>query len=460
MIPRYTRPEMGSIWEPENKFRIWLQIEIFACEAWAKLGVIPRNALKVIQEKAAFDINRIDKIEQKVKHDVIAFLTSVSEYVGEDARFIHLGMTSSDVLDTCLGVQLTQSSDILIRDCTALLEALKKKAFQYRLAVMIGRSHGVHAEPITFGLKMALWYAEMERNLERLLRAKETIRVGKISGAVGTFANCPPEIEAYVCEKLGLKPAPVSTQIIQRDRLAEFFTTLAVIASSIDKFALEIRHLQRTEVLEAEECFTAGQKGSSAMPHKRNPIVSEQMCGLARLVRSNAQAALENVALWHERDISHSSVERIICPDTTILLDHMLNRFTRLIEHLIVYPDRMKENLEHTGGLIYSQRVLLELVKRGISREDAYRIVQRNAMKAWQKKGDFRKLLERDPALKQVICEGDLDNAFSLHYHLQHIDTIFGRVFGEAFAEDCIPEQGDPGEKGNKKKEKSNHGKG
>jgi adenylosuccinate lyase len=435
MIPRYTRPEMGRIWEPENKFRIWLQIEILACEAWAEIGAIPQKALKAIKEKAGFDIKRINEIEEKVKHDVIAFLTSVSEYVGEEARFIHLGMTSSDILDTCLGVQLTHASDILIQDCRMLLEALKKKTFQYHSAVMIGRSHGVHAEPITFGLKMALWYAEMERNLVRLERARDVVRVGKISGAVGTFANCPPEIEAYVCEKLGLTPAPISTQIIQRDRLAEFFTTLAIIASSIDKFALEIRHLQRTEVLETEECFTAGQKGSSAMPHKRNPIVSEQMCGLARLIRSNAQAALENVALWHERDISHSSVERIICPDTTILLDYMLHRFTRLINNLIVYPERMKENLELTGGLIYSQRVLLELVKRGIGREEAYHIVQRNAMKAWEKKGDFKDLLEKDPSLKKFMIEGDLENAFSLDYHLQHVNTIFKRVFGEGFTE-------------------------
>jgi adenylosuccinate lyase len=435
MISRYTRPEMGKIWEPENKFGIWLQIEILACEAWTEKGAIPKNALKVIKEKAGFDIERIDEIEKKVKHDVIAFLTSVSEHVGEYARFIHLGMTSSDILDTCLGVQLTQASDILIQDCKVLIEALKKKAFQYHSAVMIGRSHGVHAEPITFGLKMALWYAEMERNLVRLERARETVCVGKISGAVGTFASCPPEIESYVCEKLGLKPVPVSTQIIQRDRLAEFFTTLAVIASSIDKFALEIRHLQRTEVLEAEECFTTGQKGSSAMPHKRNPIVSEQMCGLARLVRSNAQAALENVALWHERDISHSSVERIICPDTTILLDHMLNRFARLINNLIVYPEHMKQNLELTGGLIYSQRILLELVKRGISREDAYQIVQRNAMKAWEKKGYFKDLLQKDPELEKVMAKGDLEDAFSPDYHLKYVDTIFRRVFGEGIAE-------------------------
>ncbi len=442
MIPRYTRPEMGKIWEPENKFRIWLRIEVLACEAWANLDQIPRKALKVIKDKAGFDIKRIDKIEEKVKHDVIAFLTSVAEHVGNEARFIHLGLTSSDVLDTCLGVQLTQASDILIQDCRMLLQALKKKAFQYRCAVMIGRSHGIHAEPTTFGLKLALWYAEMERNLERLHRAKEAVRVGKISGAVGTFANCPPEIETYVCEKLGLKPAPISTQVIQRDRVAEFFTTLALIASSIDKFALEIRHLQRTEVLEVEECFTVGQKGSSAMPHKRNPIVSEQMCGLARLIRSNAQAALENVALWHERDISHSSVERIICPDTTILLDHMLNRFTRLIENLIVYPEHMKENLELTGGLIYSQRVLIELVKKGVSREEAYRIVQRNAMKTWQKKGAFKNLLERDPAVRPVMSKGELEEAFSLHFHLQHVNTIFKRVFGKDFTEGCMTEEG------------------
>jgi len=439
MIQRYTRPEMGSIWEPENKFRIWLRIELLACEAWARMGVITEKALAVIKEKAGFDIQRIDAIEQEVKHDVIAFLTCVSERVGEDGRYIHLGMTSSDVLDTCLGVQLTQASDILIGDCRALLDAIRKKAFQYRLAVMIGRSHGVHAEPITFGLKMAIWYAEMERNLNRMERARDAVRVGKVSGAVGTFANCPPEIEAYVCEQLGLTPDSISTQIIQRDRLAEFFTTLAIIASSLDKFALEIRHLQRTEVLEVEECFTPGQKGSSAMPHKRNPVVSEQICGLARLVRSNAQAALENVALWHERDISHSSVERIICPDTTILLDHMLARFIGLIENLLVYPERMRENLERTGGLIFSQRVLLELVKRGMSREDAYSVVQRNAMKGWQRKEEFKASLERDPSVRTVITKGDLENAFSLHYHLQHVNTIFKRVFGDEAADGNTP---------------------
>ncbi|MGA1842972.1 MAG: adenylosuccinate lyase [bacterium] len=439
MIERYTRPEMGGIWEPENKFRIWLRIEILACEAWARMGVVPETALAVIKEKAGFDIQRIDEIERKVKHDVIAFLTCVSERVGEYARYIHMGMTSSDVLDTCLGIQLTQASDILIGDCRALLDVLKKRAFQYRLAAMIGRSHGVHAEPITFGLKMALWYAEMERDIHRMERARDSIRVGKISGAVGTFANCPPEIEAYVCEHLGLTPASISTQIVQRDRLAEFFATLAIIASSLDKFALEIRHLQRTEVLEVEECFTPGQKGSSAMPHKRNPVVSEQICGLARLVRSNAQAALENVALWHERDISHSSVERIICPDTTILLDHMLTRFTRLMDNLLVYPERMRENLELTGGLIFSQRVLLELVKKGMSREDAYGVVQRNAMKGWQRRGEFKASLERDPSVKNVLTKGDLENAFSMHYHLQHVNTIFNRVFGDQPAEGNVP---------------------
>ncbi|MBN2373918.1 adenylosuccinate lyase [bacterium] len=432
MIKRYTRPEMGRIWDDENRFRIWLQIEILACEALADLGVIPIKAMDAIKERAGFEIGRIDEIEKDVKHDVIAFLTSVAEHVGDEARYIHLGLTSSDILDTCLAVQLTQASDILIRDCSDLLNALKEKAFQYRSAVMIGRSHGVHAEPTTFGLKMALWYAEMERNLERMEKAKEAIKVGKISGAVGTFANCPPQIEKYVCDKLGLKPDPISTQIVQRDRHAEFFTTLAVIASSIEKFATEVRHLQRTEVLEVEECFSQKQKGSSAMPHKRNPVASEQMCGLARLIRSNAQAALENVALWHERDISHSSVERIICPDTTILLDHMLARFTKLMANLIVYPERMKENLEKTGGLIYSQRVLLEMVKRGISRDDAYRIIQRNAMKTWQSKSDFKRLLENDPAVKPVMTKGDLENSFSLHYHLQHVNTIFQRVFGES----------------------------
>jgi len=433
---------MGRIWEPENKFSIWLQIELLACEAWAELGGIPRKALEVIKDKARFDIHRIDEIERDVRHDVIAFLTCIAEYIGEESRYVHYGLTSSDILDTCLGVQLTQASDILIKDCKDLLQALKEMAFKYRCAIMIGRSHGVHAEPITFGLKMALWFAEMERNLERLKTARETVRVGKISGAVGTFANCPPQIEAYVCKNLGLRPAPISTQIIQRDRLAEFFTTLAIVASSIDKFALEIRHLQRTEVLEVEECFGEKQKGSSAMPHKKNPVVSEQMCGLARLVRSNAQAALENVALWHERDISHSSVERIICPDTTILLDYMLVRFTKLMKNLVIYPERMKENLESTGGLIYSQRVLLEMIQKGISREDSYTIVQRNAIKAWQGKRNFKELLANDPAVKPVITMGDLENAFSLHYHFQHINTIYKRVFGADFKDEHMAGKG------------------
>ncbi len=435
MIPRYTRPQMGRIWEPENKFKIWLQIEILVCEAWVEIGLIPQKALDVIKEKAGFNIERIEEIEKDVKHDVVAFLSCVAEYVGDEARYIHFGLTSSDILDTCLGVQLTQASDILIEDCAGLMNVLKEKALKYRSAIMIGRSHGIHAEPITFGLKLALWYAEMERNLERLKRAKEAVRVGKISGAVGTFANCPPQIEAYVCNELGLKPASISTQIIQRDSIAEFFTTLAVVASSIDKFATEIRHLQRTEVLEVEESFAHKQKGSSAMPHKKNPVVSEQMCGLARLIRSNAQAALENVALWHERDISHSSVERIICPDTTILLDHMLVRFTKLMDNLVVYPDRMKANLEKTGGLIYSQRVLLEMAKRGIARDKAYRIIQRNALKAWQGKGIFKELLANDPAIKPVLTKGDLENSFSLHFHLQYINTIYKRVFGEEVAE-------------------------
>ena len=403
MIKRYSRAKMESVWSQENRFQKWLDIEIQACEAMAKRGEIPLSALKNIKKKAGFDIGRIDEIEKTTKHDVVAFLTSVTEKVGPDGRFIHRGMTSSDILDTSLALLLKEASDILIDDIDRLLAALKKKALSHRRTLMIGRSHGIHAEPITFGLKMALWHAEMQRNKERMIRARDVVSVGKISGAVGTFSFVDPSIEAFVCKKLGLEPAPASSQILQRDRHAEYFTTLAIIASSIDKFSQEIRLLQRTEVREAEEYFSPGQKGSSAMPHKRNPVLSENLSGLSRLMRSYAVAALEDIALWHERDISHSSVERIIGPDATILLDFMLDRFTNLIEHLIVYPERMLANLNMTKGVIFSQMVLLKLIEKGISRENAYAIVQRNAMKSWEKDVEFKELLLQDDDLKSHL---------------------------------------------------------
>lgn len=430
MIQRYTRPEMARIWEPENRFRIWLEIELLACEAHVELGNVPEEAARRIREKASFDIPRIDEIEQTVKHDVIAFLTSVADYIGDDSRFLHIGMTSSDVLDTSLAVQLVQASDILLDDIRRLMEVIRKRAFEHKKTPMIGRSHGIHAEPVTFGLKMALWYDEMRRNLQRMEHARQTIAYGKISGAVGTFANIDPFVEEYVCGKLGLSPAPCSTQIIQRDRHAEFFATLAVIASSIEKFAVEIRHLQRTEVLEAEEFFSKGQKGSSAMPHKRNPVLSENLSGLARLIRGYAVSALENVALWHERDISHSSVERVIAPDATILLDFMLNRAIGLIGNLVVYPENMQRNLDLMGGLHNSQRILLKLAAAGASRERAYELVQRNAMKVWTEKKDLATELLNDPDVRALLPEDEIRDAFDLGYHLKHVDTIFRRVFG------------------------------
>lgn len=431
MIERYTRKEMAKIWSPEEKYKIWLELETLVCEAWNKLGFIPSDALRDIKEKAKFDIKRIDEIELVVKHDVIAFLTAVSENVGKSSRYIHFGMTSSDVLDTSFAVQLQRASDLIINDINRLLGVLKELAFKYKDTPMIGRTHGVHAEPITFGLKVAIWYEEMKRNLERMKIARETISYGKISGAVGTFSTLVPEVERYVCDKLGLKPEPVSNQIVQRDRHAHFFTTLAIIASSIEKIALEIRHLQRTEVLEAEEPFTKGQKGSSAMPHKRNPILSENLCGLARLVRSYALSSLENVALWHERDISHSSVERIIGPDATILVDFMLARLTSMLEGLEVYPERMMENLNRTKGLIYSEKILLELVRKGLTREEAYAIVQRNAMKARNEDREFKTVLVEDEEVKKYLTTDEIDSAFNLKEHLRHVDTIFSRVFKE-----------------------------
>lgn len=431
MIPRYSREKMSAVWSTENRYRKWLEIEILVCEAMAAQGHIPLSALQTIKERADFDVKRIDEIEKTTKHDVIAFLTSVAEKVGEESRFIHKGLTSSDILDTSLALLLKEASDILIEDMKLLLEVLKRRAFEHKNTVMIGRSHGMHAEPITFGLKLALWYQEMERNLARLYRAKESVCYGKISGAVGTYSFVDPFVEEFVCHRLGLKPAPVSSQIIQRDRHAEYFTTLAIIASSIDKYSQEIRLLQRTEVAEVEEFFSPGQKGSSAMPHKRNPVLSENLSGLARLMRSYALASLENVALWHERDISHSSVERVIAPDATILLDFMLHRFAELMDTLIVYPERMRANLEMTRGVIFSQMILLKLVERGMSREDAYRVVQKNAMEAWNTGRDFKKTILADEEVCRVLSEKEVEEAFAVENFLKHVDFIFNRVFGE-----------------------------
>jgi adenylosuccinate lyase len=421
---------MESIWSAQNRFQKWLDIEILACEALAKKGDIPREALKTIKAKARFDIARIDEIERTVKHDVIAFLTSVAEFVGPDSRFIHMGLTSSDILDTSLAVLLKEASEILLADVDKLLAVLKKKAIRHKLTLMIGRTHGIHAEPVTFGLKMAMWYEEMARNRERLLHAKDAIACGKISGAVGTFAFIDPSVEEYVCHKLGLTPEKVATQIVQRDRHAEYFATLAVIASSLEKFATEIRHLQRTEVREAEEYFSPGQKGSSAMPHKRNPVLSENISGLARLMRGYALAAMENVALWHERDISHSSVERVIGPDATILLDFMLSRFTRLVDELVVYPERMIENLNLTHGVIFSQMVLLKLAEKGMTREQAYAVVQENAMRSWKDGIEFKKLLLSDGRVKSYLDTREIESVFRLENFLGNVDYIFKRTFG------------------------------
>ena len=429
MIPRYTLPEMASIWEPKNKFKIWLKIEVLACEALAKRGEIPKSALKDIQEKSDFKVERIDEIEREVKHDVIAFLTCVAEYVGDSARYMHLGMTSSDVLDTALAVQLKQASNLILKELKAFQTVLKNQALKHKMTPVMGRSHGIHAEPLTFGLKVANWYEEVSRNIERVKRARQSISYGQVSGAVGTFACIHPEVEEYVCSKLGLKAAPVSTQIIQRDRHAEFFTTLAIVAGTIDKIATEIRHLQRTEVLEVEEFFSSGQKGSSAMPHKRNPVVSEQMCGLARMVRSNAFAALENMPLWHERDISHSSVERVIAPDSTILIHYMLRKMTKMMEHLIVYPKNMMRNLEKTEGLIFSQSVLLALVEKGISREEAYSLVQKNAMQSWTKGKDFLALLKKDKKVSSLLTKKEIEKIFNLKAQFKNVDIIFKRIF-------------------------------
>jgi adenylosuccinate lyase len=429
MIPRYTRPIMAKIWSQENKYQKWLEVEILACEALSQQGLIPAKDLALIKKRARFSVERIEELEQTTKHDVIAFLTNVAEQVGPASRHIHLGLTSSDVLDTSMAVLLKEAAEILIEDLKALQGVLKDQALAHKKTVMIGRSHGIHAEPITFGLKMAIWYEETGRNLRRLEQARETIAVGKISGAVGTFAHIDPAVEAYVCRNLGLKPAPASSQIVQRDRYAEYFSTLAIIAGSIEKMAVEIRHLQRTEVLEAEEFFSKGQKGSSAMPHKRNPIISENLTGLSRLIRSYALAALENQALWHERDISHSSVERVIGPDATTLLDYMLARLTGLIKNLIVYPDHMKNNLDLTKGLPFSEGILLALTRKGITREEAYQVVQENAMKVWAGENTFQELLETDPRIRKWLSPDELSRLFDLNHTMQNVETIFRRVF-------------------------------
>jgi adenylosuccinate lyase len=432
MIPRYSRPQMSSIWSAETRFRIWFEIEAHALDAMAELGIVPKEAAEAVWKRGAFEVERIDAIEAEVKHDVIAFLTNVAEHVGPEARFLHQGMTSSDVLDTCLAVQLKRSADLLIEDVDALLEVLKRRAFEHKLTPTIGRSHGIHAEPVTFGLKLAFAYAEFERARERLVRAREEIATCAISGAVGTFANIDPAVEAHVAAKMGLTPEPISTQVIPRDRHAMFFATLGVVASSIERLATEIRHLQRTEVLEAEEHFSEGQKGSSAMPHKRNPVLTENLTGLARMVRGYVTPALENVALWHERDISHSSVERYIGPDACVTLDFALARLTGVIDKLLVYPERMQRNLDRMGGLVHSQRVLLALTQAGASREDAYRLVQRSAMKVWQSDGELSllDLLKADAEVSALLPTGELEESFDLGYHLKHVDTIFERVFG------------------------------
>jgi adenylosuccinate lyase len=435
MIPRYSRPEMTALWEAQTRFRIWFEIEAHACDALAEIGVIPKEAAEAIWAKAGhvtFDVARIDEIEKVTKHDVIAFLTHLAEFIGPEARFVHQGMTSSDVLDTCLAVQLARASDILLADIDALLVALKRRAFEHKLTPTIGRSHGIHAEPMTFGLKLAQAYAEFLRARQRLEHARKEIATCAISGAVGTYANIDPRVEAHVAEKLGLAVEPASTQVIPRDRHAMFFATLGVIASSMERLATEIRHLQRTEVLEVEEFFAEGQKGSSAMPHKRNPVLTENVTGLARLVRGMAMPAMENVALWHERDISHSSVERMIAPDATITLDFALARLTQVIDKLIIYPANMQKNLDRLGGLVHSQRVLLALTQKGASREDAYALVQRNAMPVWRGEGEFLALLKSDEEVRKLLSEAELEELFDLGYHLKNVDVIFKRVFGES----------------------------
>jgi adenylosuccinate lyase len=434
MIPRYSRPEMTAVWSPETRFRIWFEIEAYASEAMAEIGLIPKEAAKAIWEKgskAKFDVARIDEIEKVTKHDVIAFLTHLAEFIGPEARFVHLGLTSSDVLDTCLAVQLKRASDILIADVDMLLAALKRRAFEHKMTPTIGRSHGIHAEPTTFGLKLAYAYAEFARARARLVAAREEISTCAISGAIGTFANIDPRVEIYVAGKLGLRPETISSQVIPRDRHAAFFAALGIVASSVERLATEIRHLQRTEVMEAEEFFSEGQKGSSAMPHKRNPVLAENLTGLARMVRSAVTPALEDVALWHERDISHSSVERMIGPDATITLDFALARLAGVIDRLVVYPEAMRKNLDRLGGLIHSQRVLLALAQKGVARDDAYALIQRNAMPVWRGEGEFLELLKADKDVSKVLSAPELEALFDLGYHLKHVDTIFDRVFGQ-----------------------------
>ncbi|WP_315831662.1 adenylosuccinate lyase [Bradyrhizobium prioriisuperbiae] len=435
MIPRYTRAEMASIWEPQTRFKIWFEIEAHAADALAELGTIPKDAAKTIWAKAknaTFDVERIDEIERETKHDVIAFLTHLAEIVGPEARFVHQGMTSSDVLDTCLNVQLVRAADILIADVDKVLAALKKRAFEHKMTPTIGRSHGIHAEPVTFGLKLAYAYAEFSRSRERLVAARKEVATCAISGAVGTFAQIDPRVEEHVAKAMGLSPEPVSTQVIPRDRHAMYFATLGVVASSVERLATEIRHLQRTEVLEAEEFFSEGQKGSSAMPHKRNPVLTENLTGLARMVRAYVTPALENVVLWHERDISHSSAERMFGPDATVTLDFALNRLAGVIDKLLIYPQNMQKNLDRLGGLVHSQRVLLALTQKGASREESYKLVQRNAMPVWRGEGDFQTLLKNDADVKKYLSDAEIEEKFDLGYHLKHVDTIFKRVFGEA----------------------------
>jgi adenylosuccinate lyase len=433
MIARYSRPEMAAIWDPRTRYRIWFEIEAHAADAMAEIGIIPEHAAKAIWEKgrnASFDVARINEIEREVKHDVIAFLTHLAEIIGPEARFVHQGMTSSDVLDTCLNVQLVRAADILLADVEAVLVALRRRAFEHKFTPTIGRSHGIHAEPTTFGLKLASAFAEFSRGRARLMAARKEVATCAISGAVGTFAQIDPRVEAHVAKAMGLAVEPVSTQVVPRDRHAMYFAILAVVASSVERLATEIRHLQRTEVLEAEEFFAQGQKGSSAMPHKRNPVLSENVTGLARMVRAYVTPALENVALWHERDISHSSVERMIGPDATATLDFALVRLASIIDELVIYPVNMRKNLEHLAGLIHSQRVLIALTRKGMPREDAYRLVQRNATAAWEGKGDFAALLKSDPGIREHLTEGEIEENFDLDYHFKHVDSIFQRVFG------------------------------
>ncbi|MBT2662994.1 adenylosuccinate lyase [Bacillus sp. ISL-45] len=428
MIDRYTRPEMGAIWTEENRFKAWLEVEILACEAWAELGEIPKEDVKKLRENASFDIDRIKEIEEETRHDVVAFTRAVSETLGEERKWVHYGLTSTDVVDTALSYVLKQANEVLLKDLENFVEILANKAKEHKYTVMMGRTHGVHAEPTTFGLKLALWLEEMKRNLERFKMASRDVEFGKISGAVGTYANIDPFVEAYVCEKLGLQPAPISTQTLQRDRHAFYMSTLALIATSIEKFAVEIRGLQKSETREAEEFFAKGQKGSSAMPHKRNPIGSENMTGMARVIRGYMTTAYENVPLWHERDISHSSAERIILPDATIALNYMLNRFGNIVKNLTVYPENMKRNMDRTLGLIYSQRVLLALIDKGMSREEAYDTVQPRAMEAWEKQVQFRSLIEQDEKIAGLLSEAEIDDCFDYNYHIKHVDMIFERL--------------------------------